>query len=107
MSAPQTQQQKPAATAAKADDKSNGKAKKARKPREAGGGKSIFLLIGSPGAVTVKKFSLAKSDKTNEKGEPIFVAAKKQANEFINSPECPTGGIVIVEGVEKRTKQRL
>ena len=104
MSAPQTQQQKPAATAAKPDDK---KVKKARKPREAGGGKSIFLLIGAPGAVTVKKFSLAKSDKTNEKGEPIFVAAKKQANEFINSPECPTGGIVIVEGVEKRTKQRL
>ncbi len=78
--------------------------KKVRKAR-AVGAKALLVVYGEKGAQTVITFA----DKVvpNEKGENVILSAKKQATDFINSPEAPQGAPKFYYGAELKTKQRL
>lgn len=89
----------PAAAAAPATPK---KAKKAPTPKD------VFVVFGTTGAQTLKHFKqLVNPDKKGEKGEDLFITAKKQAEDFVNAADAPDGPFVIIVGNARKTKQKL
>lgn len=79
-----------------------------KKEKKAPTPKDVFVAFGTPGAQTLKHFKqIVNPEKKGDKGEDLFITAKKQAEDFVNAADAPDGPFTIIVGNARKTKQKL